>query len=381
MIWAVWMLACIPVELRPTGPVLSAGAASTFVGSAPDVHYTGPPRSPVPILPVMPWGAHYELDLVVRTRHPDWNMHELSQVATPDGLVWLAKDAPEPSLSQSVVVDRADIEAWLPELPVPKAHGPVLVDDRSSDRRLDLTVGWTNADGVPMEVDYRGPRPTLRTLRRNGSTMGHSPQLLATLDLPRRNLASRAEVRYDGEVVPLRRIRGLVPFALALTQTQGGLAGGTWTTRPLVGGGQQTVFLGEGRPVAVDWRPVDGGLEARDELRTLRAIYGPDGRELQRLEVWDWQRKDPLVVVRFQPALPDLTRPFEGEVRGDFVIDTNGQAAHAVGAWTARSEEDEATLALTPLEPWWVVDRPMRTRIDFAAGRPVRTSVEVGSEP
>lgn len=359
MWWMLGLLACAPKEMRPEGPVMASETRASFVGSASTAVYTGPSTAEVPAIPALPWGAHYDLDLVLVSTHPSWNMHEYAQVSTPTGAIWIAKDAREPAREQSIVADLDDIHGFMPELPVPRQAGPVVVDDRSTDKRVDLTLSYTNVDGEPVVVDYRGPRPHTRVRRRNGSTMGHSKQVvLATLDLPKRDLARRASIEINGEAVPLERLAGVVPFAMALEQTQGGLASGAFVTQGVLDG-FTTVVMGEDGPRALQWTPDATGWSSSSEVRTLSVEVREGTQEIRALQATAWDGEQPMVRVVFEPALPDLTRPFEGEVTGRFVIDTNGQEAHAVGGYTATSTGSEGRLALRPEAPWWVADRAM----------------------
>ena len=57
--------------------------------------------------------------------------------------------------------------------------------------------------------------------------MCHSKDaLLAVLDLSHRTFGRRSEVSYNGEIHSTKRLLGMVPFHMALQQTQGGLASG-----------------------------------------------------------------------------------------------------------------------------------------------------------
>lgn len=359
MWWVLGLLACGPKEMRPEGPVMGQEARDAYLGSASPAVYSGASTAEVLVIPTLPWGAHYDLDLVLVSTHPSWNMHEYAQVSTPSGPIWIAKDAREPIREQSIVADIDDIHDFMPELPVPRRSGPVVVDDRSTDKRVDLTLSYTNLDGEPVVVDYRGPRPHTRVKKRNGSTMGHSKQVaLATLDLPKRDLAGRARMQINGQQVPLERLAGVVPFAMALEQTQGGLASGSFVTQA-VGDGFTTLVVGEDGPRALSWQPNATGWFTESEVRTLGVEVRGGSREITALTATAWDGEQPMVRVVFEPALPDLTRAFTGEVTGRFVIDTNGQQAHAVGRYVASSTGQEGRLALRPEAPWWVTDRAM----------------------
>ncbi len=374
---ALFLTACGLKSLLPEGPVLDAGARAAFVVRPSGAAYRGPAQVDFPVLPVIVWGAAYDLDLVLVSEHPEWNMHEYARLQTPDGPLWLAKDARESTMAQSVVADLPDVQDVLPELPIERRASPVEVVDRSTDAQIDLELRYRNIDGKPVEIRYRGKWPEGALRRRNGNTMGHSrDSVLAALDIPQRQLGQEASVRIDGEDVKMERILGLVPFRLALVQTQGGLATGTLRQEPLEGGGFTTVHAPGGGPaVRRAWRVArtDGHVEAQ-QVSTLRSLayrfrLTDDGaHELVSARVEQWARDVPVTQVVFSPALPDLARPFDGTVRARFVIDVNGQPGHATGLVEAWWEEGEPRVQVLPEAPSWTTDRPLSGRWTFRDG-------------
>jgi len=113
-------------EMLPEPPAQTASDRTRDfpgdVGSG--VTYMGRAMASYPVLPVQVFGAAYDLDLVIVSRHPEWNMHEYARLKTPQGEVWIAKDARESTMSQSIVADLPDIDAWMPEIPlqIGRAH-------------------------------------------------------------------------------------------------------------------------------------------------------------------------------------------------------------------------------------------------------------------
>jgi hypothetical protein len=342
--------------------------------------YDGPPVVPFPVVPLQVWGLAYDLDLVVVSKHPSWDMHELARLTTPDGPLWLAKDARAGSLEQSIVADLPDIEAWLPEVPVRRMSYPVRVDDRSTADRLDLTVDWQTVDGEEARVAYRGKPPLTAQAKRNGSTMGHSRDaVLAVLDVSHRTFASSTDITIGGQAYRTDRILGLVPFRMALIQVQGGLAVGETSQEASEGGVSVRYKAWSGAWIDTAWTQSiapDGAvvLEQADPVRTLRYRFRPDGDalELESAEVTQWGRAAPTVHVAFSPPLPDVRRPFLGEVRVSYVIDVNGQLGHAVGHVVAKWVGDSVVLDVAPIAPWWTLDRPLRATVT-AAGAAVST--------
>jgi hypothetical protein len=319
----------------------------------------------------MAWGAAYDLDLVLMSDHPSWDMHELARLQTPAGPMWVAKEARRGTLEQIVTADLPDLDAWFPELPVRRHAAPVTVEDRSTARRLDLRIDWTTPDGEPAEAVLRGPVPDRPAARRNGPTLGHSKdQLLAVLDVSARSALSHATLVMGGEKRRIRRLLGMVPFRFALVQAQGGLGIGTWETTETEGGFRTVHAMLSGARVPLAWSLVDDGarVHARQDLpmRTLDYTLriGPGGaRELEEIAVLQAGRPAAVTHVSFSPALPDLARPFAGTAVSRWVIDIDGQPGHAVGEVHATSTAAGAVIDFLPLAPDWVADRPLRTTV------------------
>ncbi len=393
-------------KMMPEGPALDPEErARQFPGdTSSGVTYTGAPEVSFPVLPVVVFGATYDVDLVIVSRHPTWNMHEYARITTPNGPLWVAKDARESTMSQSLVADVPDLAAWMPEIPLPRKSSPVQVVDASTEDWLDLAIDYENIDGEPVSVRYEGKPPRTLQTKRNGSTFGHSrDHVLVALDLSHRDFARRAEVTIGGAPQKLKRLLGIVPFAMVLQQTQGGIAVTdlTLTTgdpldhephgRDLLGsvpleaqdageraGGTRrpgftgTFLAADDTPVVTAWSvtEADGWVEAvqRADLRTLHYRFRAEGGalELSFAEVRQWGQ--PEVTTRFEvhPALPDLRRPFDGRYTGRFVLDVNGQQGHAVGTVEAWWDAEGAHLEVRPTAPWFVADRPMRTTLTFA---------------
>jgi hypothetical protein len=383
---------CTLKRYLPEGPVLDGWERTRGwpAGTSAVVHYTSEPALPFPVPAVQVWGLTYDLDLVLVSRHPDWDMHEYARISTPQGPVWLCKDARAGTLDQSIVADIEDIEGWLPEVPVPRRSYPVQVVDRSSDDRLDLELSYENIDGHPVRVTYQGSPPKTRQKKRNGSTMGHSKAtVLAVLDLPYRDFAKRASVEIDGVDQGIDRILGLVPFRMALQQTQGGLAVGdvrfAMDGEQLVG----TYRTATGGEVPTPWtlRERDGAVELVQTQQMRELVYrftaSADGAglELSSASVTQHGRATPTVVLSLSPPLPDLRRSFDGAVRSRFVLDVNGQENHAIGWLEARSTADGAVVTTLPEAPWWTADRPMSATITRTEGTARVEILRTGAAP
>jgi hypothetical protein len=373
MIWLIF-LGCAGVrDYFPQGPVVGRieRLAELSGETAPTVSYLGPPRVDFPVAPLQVFGVTYDLDLVLRTRHPDWDMHEYARMQTPEGPQWMAKDARAPEKTQSIVADLEDIEAWLPEVPVERRRGTVEVLDASREDWLDLEIRYENLDGVPVVVTYEGPQPDAPMKQRNGSTFGHSfDALVPVLDVSHRAFGRRATVTIGGERQRLVKVAGLVPLKVVLGQTQGGYSTGRWEVRQ-EGPGVRTVHAGE---IAQDWQVVRGegwtDLVQEGDLRRIRYHFLDQGGALALASATVRQHAQPTEALHmaFVPAVPDLRRPFAGEVHGRWVIDVGGQPGHAVGTWTASWLGETGLLQLRGEAPDWVVDRPLDVTLSYGEG-------------
>jgi hypothetical protein len=66
--------------------------------------------------------------------------------------------------------------------------------------------------------------------------------------------------------------------------------------------------------------------------------------------------------------MPDVTRPFSGEVESAFRFDVNGQTGHGTGYVRARwADEHAIILEVEPTAPSWLMTRPMVGNIRYSA--------------
>ncbi len=376
---ALLLSACGLKRMLPEGPVLKPNQRDAAFGEtlASAASYTSLPESDVPVLPFMVFGVAYDLDIVVVTEHPVWDMTEIARIDTPDGPLWLAKDARRSDLEQIIIADIPDLFTWMPEIPVRRVQGTVRVEDRSSESDLDMDIFYTNPDGEPVHISYQGKVPVAEQGKRNGSTMGHSQgTVMAVLDLPVRNLARSTTVRINGETQKVRKIAGLVPFTMALTQTQAGIAIAAIAMTPhppaFPDAPTSTVDLthqlAEGRTATQTWHVGRGSngarLVQRSELRTIEHRFiGTESLEWTGATVQQVGKDEPALVITANPALPDLRRRFEGVVSSRFVMDVAGQQSHATGEIHAEWVDDDVVVRIRPDAPWWVAERPMDSRI------------------
>ncbi len=359
-------------KMLPEGPAISNTERTSYLENTPhEVIYTGDAKVDFPIMPLQVWAASYELDIILVSKNPKWNMHEYAKLATLEGDLWIMKDAAEPSLDQFITADLDNIEAWLPELPVVRKSYPVEVTDNSTSKMLDLTFGYENIAGEKIKATYKGKYPTTALKKKNGSTMGHSRnQLLVGLDLPYRDFGKKATISYDGEAYKMEKLLGLVPFQMALKQTQGGASSGNFDIT-YQDNKYQTTHHNNEVAIQQDWEieqnTATTKISQKNDFRTIEYHYLGAGETLllQSASVLQWNKKEKGVRIEFSPALPDLRRPFEGEYTSNFVLDIAGQNNNAIGTVTAKWQDGAAILLVNPAAPWWVTDRPMQTTINY----------------
>jgi hypothetical protein len=385
------LLACATVRnVLPGPPVLSAEERAPFDASLPSgVTYTGPALVDFPVLPAQPWGLRYDLDIVLVSTHPDWTMHEYARITTPDGPLWLAKDA-DAQGRQAIVAEVPDIREWLPEVPVPRYARPLTVTDRSGPDGIDVAFAYNNPKDQAVEVRYRGPWPTKPSQPRNGNTMGHSADTLAALlDLHLFHPGGRAEVRIDGVAYPIKRLLGLYPMKFALAQTQAGWAIADFRQRAdddgftLIRPNDALVprFAGEASTpwptlAAERWQAGQDGWWHGPQAFTRTSWHLDANGEADRVRVTQAGVEAPVFEAAFSPAIPDLRRPFSGTAVSRFAADVAGQRGHGTGELRARWEgPDTLVIDIVPTAPRWFATRPLRGTIRFADGQ-VQTRFE-----
>lgn len=359
-------------RMMPEGPAISAKERVAYLDNPKhEVNYTAPPLVDFPVSPIQVWAATYELDIILVSKHPAWNMHEYAQLQTPEGLLWIMKDAAEPTLDQYIVADLDSIDTWLPELPVVRKSYPVVVEDKSTSSMLDLVFRYENIKGEKIRATYKGKPPTTEQKKKNGSTMGHSRnQLLVGLNLPYRDFGKKATISYDGEAYKIDKILGLIPFQMALQQTQGGASAGLFELEQR---GEQLISSHYNTETAVEqiWKVEKSEntttLSQTNNFRTASYTFVGTGEtlELQQASIQQWNKPEAGVTITFSPALPDMRRPFEGNFTSNFVMDIAGQNNNAIGTMTASWKDGQAILTVNPTAPWWVTDRPMQTTIEY----------------
>jgi hypothetical protein len=221
-------------KYKPGTAVISGwDRTQTFAeDEASTVAYSGHAMVAPPVIPMIAFGAAFDLDVVVKSRHPEWDMHEWARISTPEGPMWVAVESRRGTLDQVLVADVEHIDAWMPELPMARKSTPMKVVDRSTNDELDVTITYENMDNEEVEVSVLGNPPHRFQKKRNGNTLGHSAnQAMAVVDIAHRESLFKVAIKHDGSSTGVAKV-GIVPFQFAMEQVQGGLAVGSFYTRP-----------------------------------------------------------------------------------------------------------------------------------------------------
>lgn len=224
-------------KYKPGDPVLS-GYERAFKFPAHRPHeglvYNGRvPATPAPIVPVLAFGAAFDLDFVLMPNEGDFEMLEYARIALPTGPQWIALETNADSGDQVMIANLDDFAKFMPEIPVARQTANLQVTDRSSEFTVDVSLDYTNSRGQAVHADLMGDPPTKLARHRNGNTFNHSANnLLAVLDIPASQSLFKADVQVDGSGVGMKKIAGLVPARFVLEQAQGGLVTGAFKVVP-----------------------------------------------------------------------------------------------------------------------------------------------------
>ena len=236
---AVVLLTGCGGKYKPSGPVITgwertqAFSADNVSTAAQSGAYTGQPVVSAPVVPFMAFGAAFDLDLVVVSKHPNWDMHEYARLTTPQGPLWVALESRAGTLDQFITADIPNIDAWMPEIPLERKTTPFTIQDRSNAEQIDVEISYENVDNQMVNVLFQGDPPSGAPKRnRNGNTLGHAQnQAIAVVDLAQRESAFNAKISFDDKNEKIAKTGMILPFQYAMEQAQGGLAIGSYYTR------------------------------------------------------------------------------------------------------------------------------------------------------
>jgi hypothetical protein len=360
-------------DYLPRGPSLKPSALERWLDQPVEAPaYTGEAAFPLPVPPLQIFALHYTDDIVIETDNPAWSMHEYARVVFNGQSYWIAKDSDRDGV-QTVTAGLPDLEAWLPEIPVPRHYGEVAVEDRSQGGRVDVTLRYPSPLGEQVEVSFAADRSERLEPKRSGSTFNHSQQVASVvLDIPHRQLSKvEASVSYDGQPAKVRRVLGLIPVAALLDQTQAGFATASMKLEPSGGGLRvRRPIPGESWPTRGDvtwaWQGdaggMDGTLSYEGAGSAFRFVF--EGGGLAGAEAGPPGEAPSVRLLLGQP-LPDLRRPFEGELTRPFALSLNDDQLQGHGWIRCWWEGSEVVVRMEPEAPSWFVERPMETRLRF----------------
>lgn len=221
-------------KYKAKGPVLTpwerTQAFSTDQNSA--ARYSGPAAVASPVVPLMAFGAAYDVDLLIMSKHPNWGLHEFGRISTPDGPMWVAKEARAGTMDTYITADVDNIDALMPEYATERKSSAFDVVDRSNEEAVDVEIRYQNIDGETVEVVYKGDPPHRHQKKRNVDMKGIAAnQAIALSDMAHRESGFTAKLRVNDKPQGVKRT-GLVPFQYATEQAQGGLSVGEFSVVP-----------------------------------------------------------------------------------------------------------------------------------------------------
>ena len=221
-------------KLKPEGPAIDNWErVRGWSENAPSkARYGGPPLVASPVVPVLAYGAHFDIGLVTRPKSDRWDQIEVGRLATPSGPQWLAietRDNNEQILHAKV----GQLDALMPELPLQRRSTAIEVQDQSSADTVKFDIQYKNADGDPVAIQVESSPPQAVEAERNVPVPGHSADtLLALVDAGAQENAFSVTMKIGGETQNMEKEGGMVPYQYVASRTHGGLAIGSFTLVP-----------------------------------------------------------------------------------------------------------------------------------------------------
>jgi hypothetical protein len=120
-------------KMLPSKPVMKEDSAFLDLkNKTPDYSY-GDQLCDIPVIPFQIFGVTYAQDIVLVSKHPEWDMHEFSRIDLPDGTsTWIVKDSKKPTLDQYLTTSSKELIQWLPEIPAHSLVSAASGRDRSA---------------------------------------------------------------------------------------------------------------------------------------------------------------------------------------------------------------------------------------------------------
>lgn len=222
-------------KMKPEGPAIDNWErVRGWSENAPSkARYGGAPLVASPVVPVLAYGAHFDIGLVARPKSERWDQIEVGRLATPKGPLWLALETREGSNEQILHAPTREIDALMPELPLQRRATKLQVDDKSDADNVRFDIRYTNADNDPVEILVESAPPLSVEAERNVPIPGHSADtLLALVDAGSQENAFSVSLKIGGVAQNMEKEGGMVPYQYVATRTHGGLAIGSFTVVP-----------------------------------------------------------------------------------------------------------------------------------------------------
>jgi len=325
------------------------------------------------VLPFSVFGLHYNKDIVLQSNDPSVEMLEIVMLEVPpemaqSGQIWFAKISDRGG-EQRLFSNSPEIETWFPELNAPR-HAQemdflVVHSQEQTAEQVDLSLYLP--DGRRLRATARYSGQPKRPKKTNSSTFNHSQDIaMALLEVSAKDTKIEASMSLAGERLPLKKVLGLIPIKAFLEQTQGGIA---TSSVKVHASGNAEIHLS--RPIAGDSWTIPGDqvceigeeLVRCDNLLTKTIYFFQDGG-LDYATVQSWTG-DEVFRLKLDSPLPDLSRPFAGELTRRFVADVGTIKGAGVGQIHAMWKDGEVIIDIRPEAPRWFASRPMRSTIRF----------------
>lgn len=374
---------CSITRMLPTKAVISNSEIESLQKESSVFYPYGEKRCNIPVIPFQIFGVTYAQDIVLVSKHPEWNMHEFSRIDLPDGTsTWIAKDSRLPELDQYLTTSSKDLINWLPEIPLNKELKEMQVQVKEEGKFIDFEIKYQNFLGEDVEASFFGKKNPAKLKKRNGSTMGHSKrQVMAVLDLPARSFGKSAEISFDGKEYKLKKLLGIQAFDMVLTQTQGGLSRAMYTSEHTAEGLIMRVDTGEAAELLWQLEENENQLTLThsNPYRKQSYVYMKNGEylELSSAQTQSWNDDHATFKIEFFPPLPDFRFELRDTVSSKFVMHVNGQEGFAIGEAKVEQKGAGSSLHLQASEPWWVEERPFRSEMTYNGNGQVKVESRV----
>ncbi|HDS09961.1 MAG TPA: hypothetical protein ENN73_07015 [Firmicutes bacterium] len=309
------------------------------------------------IYPVFPFSIFFisiREEIFVELEHEHWWTLEICNF----GGEWFVLDAIA-SGEQFLGVDKGmPCEIYL-NLPVIKFE-PGLQVMKSGNA---YNVMYTSIDGENIRIDFIIKSKPIKLKRRNGSTMGHSDNLIwALIDIEELRLGKASVIIDNEEAEPKYLIPKIIQKSFLIKQTIAGIPQSDEVEMSLINSEEMHGFVIDSQDkTSVTWK---GEVYNQFETRYNFIKSGDDYLELFAIE--GRFEGDEIVKFEFFPALPDLRyiNP-EHEWSGKFSVSLNGIFGYSTGSVEVVNESGVIYCTLFPEYPYWASNRHIRSRIRY----------------